>query len=330
MKVVFLHDDIPPTARPDELDVFVQVQTVATALSRLGHSFERLPFTLNLTEVGDALRRLSPDVVFNLVEAVGGQGRLIHLAPAVLDVLRIPYTGAGTEAMFLTANKLLTKQLLAAHGIATPAWASTSGPELGPPRPGRYIIKLVWEDASIGLEDDALVDVDDPRRLPSELQARAARLGGETFAEQFIDGREFNLALLAGPDGPKVLSPAEIQFVGFAHDKPKIVGYRAKWDETSYEYHHTPHRFDFPASDAPLLEELGRLARLCWRVTGLRGYARVDFRLDAAGKPWVLEINANPCLSPDAGFAAAAAQAGLSMDDVVARILADARRALPA
>ena len=101
------------------------------------------------------------------------------------------------------------------------------------------------------------------------------------------------------------------------------VGYRAKWDEESYEYRHTPRRFDFPESDAPLLERLRQTARACWHLFGLQGWARVDFRVDAEGHPWVLEVNANPCLSPDAGFAAALDRAGIDYGAAMERILAD-------
>ena len=87
---------------------------------------------------------------------------------------------------------------------------------------------------------------------------------------------------------------------------------------------HTVRRFDFPAQDGALLAELRRVAAQCWNAFGLRGYARVDFRVDAENRPFVLEVNANPCLSPDAGFAAAAARAGLSYLQVVERILCDA------
>ena len=117
------------------------------------------------------------------------------------------------------------------------------------------------------------------------------------------------------------LPPAEIDFAAFPDDKPHIVGYRAKWDADSFEYHHTPRRFDFPANDRPLLDRLSQLAIQCWREFGLRGYARVDFRVDEAGRPWILEINANPCLSPDAGFAAAVEQAGIGYDQAIERIV---------
>jgi D-alanine-D-alanine ligase len=107
---------------------------------------------------------------------------------------------------------------------------------------------------------------------------------------------------------------------------PKIVDYRAKWDETAYAYHHTPRTFDFDPNDFPLLETLKMLSLECWKCFGLSGYARVDFRVDSANAPWVLEVNANPCLSPDAGFAAALDQAGISFETAVDRIIEDAQK----
>jgi D-alanine-D-alanine ligase len=108
----------------------------------------------------------------------------------------------------------------------------------------------------------------------------------------------------------------------------QIVGYRAKWDEQSFEYQHTFRRVAFSPNDGLLLEQLADLTLRCWRVFDLRGYARVDFRVDAAGRPWVLEVNANPCLAPDSGFVAATQQAGYEFTQVVRRIIADSCPAL--
>jgi D-alanine-D-alanine ligase len=186
-------------------------------------------------------------------------------------------------------------------------------------------VKPVCEDASIGIGDDAVVEVAVPERLPALVAERAARLGAEAFAERYVEGREFNLSLLAKDDGLEVLPPAEIVFDGFPPGKPRIVGYAAKWNETSFEYSHTPRRFDFEASDRVLLAELEELSRRAFFLFGLSGYARVDFRVDPDGRPWILELNANPCLSEDAGFAAAAGRANLARRAVLARIVAAAR-----
>jgi|GEM_PF-8468 len=189
---------------------------------------------------------------------------------------------------------------------------------------GVYLIKAVREHASAWLDEKAVVRVGRSEELQTALAEAAHRMGRPVFAERFIEGREFNLSVLAGPNGPEVLPPAEIDFSAFPPGKVRIVDYVAKWQEESFEYRHTPRRFDFPASDAGLLERLRELALTCWDLLGLGGYARVDFRVDSAGRPWILEINTNPCLSPDAGFAAAVERAGLSYAEAIRRILQDA------
>jgi D-alanine-D-alanine ligase len=188
-----------------------------------------------------------------------------------------------------------------------------------------WIIKGVWEQGSRGMEDDAVLNDVGPAELGRRLEERWAKTRRPAFAEQFIAGREFNLAVLAGPAGPQSLHPAEIDFSAFPAGKPRIVGYAAKWRDDCFEFQNTPRRFDFEAADGPLLERLQGLALECWRLFGLRGWARVDFRVDAAGQPWILEVNANPCLSPDAGFAAALARTSIPFDEAIRRILEDCR-----
>lgn len=321
MDVVLLHDRIAPDARPDERDVLAQVDAVAEALRALDHRPRIVPFSLDWPRVRAELERPRPDCVFNLVESVEGNGRLIHWPPALMEVLGIPVTGASAAAMFLTTHKPLAKRWLRRHDLPTPDWHGDDGPF----RPGRYIIKSTWEHASLGLDADALVDARSPDELLRLTAARAARLGGEAFAETYVEGREFNISLLAVPGGPRVLPHAEILFRDFPASRPRIVDYAAKWDEQSFAYRHTERTFEFAVGDAALLETLSDLSRRCWRLFGLSGYARVDFRVDAAGRPFILEINANPCLSPNAGFAAALERAGIPFREAVARIIDDAR-----
>jgi D-alanine-D-alanine ligase len=328
MKVVILHSEISSCASADEQDVLTQVETVSRALRKLGHRTIALPFSLDLLSMTERLRLESCELVFNLVETVGGQGRLIHLAPSLLDSLRMPYTGAGTEATFLSSNKLAAKRLLRAHRLRTPDWVSLTESSPGGPFPpaSSFIVKSVWEHASVGLEEGSVVCPRDVQGLRQEIRNRLDEIGAEGFAERYVDGREFNLSILAGEEGPEVLPPAEIEFVGFGADKPRIVGYKAKWDEEALEYHNTPRRFGFGKKDRPLLRALKRNALRCWHLFQLRGYARVDYRVDPNGVPWVLEINSNPCLSPDSGFTAATVQADLSYEEVVGRIIGDSLR----
>lgn len=320
MKIVLLHDAVGEIASPDERDILAQMDAIEPALRSRGHETSRLPLTLDLASAEASLRAGRPDLVFNLVESISGQGRLIHLAPALLDSLAIPYTGCPADAVYCTSHKLLAKRLLRGAGIPTPI--SYTLEELGRGVeivPGRYILKSVWEHASRGLDESSITRAGAPAALLESLELRLPDLAGEGFAEQYIDGREFNLSILAGA----ILPHAEIVFEGYAASRPKVVGYRAKWDESSYEFHHTPRRFDFPREDRPLLIALDTIAMECWKHFSLRGYARIDFRVDDQGRPWVLEINTNPCLSRDAGFAAAVARAGLSCTDAIERIIRD-------
>ncbi len=335
MRIAIAHNAVGDSDAPDERDVLVQAEAVSAALGALGHEALPVPCTLDLSAVKRRLIELKPALVFNLVESLDGTGRLIHVVPFLLDALGIPYSGAGAEAILLTSHKVLAKERLTAAGVPTPPWSAPFPYDLPatPPAPAvpslaaqprGWIVKSLWEHASIGLDEAQPVTCDREEQVAAALHTHAARFGGACFAERFVDGREFNLSLLAGADGPQVLAPAEITFEGFPEEALRIVGYRAKWLPASYEFNHTPRRFDFPDSDAGLIERLQTLARRCWGVFGLRGYARVDFRVDAKGQPWVLEINANPCLSPDAGFAAALHQSGIGFDEAVARILRDA------
>ncbi len=337
MNIVLLLNEVSAGASASDRDVLMQRDAVSAALHRLGHQVTEVVCTLDLAAVKSRLEQQRPDVVFNLVESLGGTDHLMPAATLLLDALRIPYTGAPTRCILTTNDKMYAKQRLVQAGIPTARWFTTDALWQGQPPPTpvetprrdcRVIVKAVWEHASFDLDDQAVVEMStqgDDAQLVALLRSREEATGRAHFAEQFIDGREFNLSILAGIPGPQVLPPAEIDFAAFPANKPRIVGYRAKWDEDSFEYHHTPRCFDFASQDRVLLSELEQWAIRCWQAVGLRGYARVDFRVDADGQPWVLEVNANPCLALDAGFAAAIDRAGMTYDCAMDRLLHDAR-----
>jgi D-alanine-D-alanine ligase len=325
VRVAVLHNTVSPEAAPDEQDVLVQVQALTEALTGLGHRAVTVGCDLDLQRVCERLDEARAAVAFNLVEGLGGHGRLIHLVPDLLEALAMPYAGCPAEAIYATSHKLLAKRMLRAAGLPTPGWLAGEGEPSEQRAAGdddRWIIKSVWEDASLGMDDAAVVDSLGAARRA--LARRAGTPGAPWFAERFVEGREFNLSVLDGPDGGVVLPAAELIFTDFPDDKPRIVGYAAKWDEDSFEYRNTTRSFDAAPADAPLLAELALMARRCWDVFALRGWARVDFRVDREGRPWILEVNVNPCLSPDAGFAAAVGRAGLTFAGAVQRILATA------
>ncbi len=309
--VVLLHSDVAIDAPPDELDTLEQVHALARALEAQGCRTAAVPLTEDVAVAVDALTGLAPALVFNLVESLGGRSESIHLAPNLLAVRGLPYTGCDSRAMLLTTDKLTAKRIMAGSGIPTPPWYRPGAGD------GPWIVKSVWEDASLGIDASSIVP---GHACENEVDARARRFGGKWFAERYVDGREFNIALLETVAGTRVLPIAEIEFVDFPSHMPRIVDYAAKWDSTSFAHGNTKRRFELPAADAPLLARLRTLAERCWAVFGLRGYARVDVRVDGHGTPWVLEVNANPCLAPDAGFAAAGARAGLDFNALVGGI----------
>jgi D-alanine-D-alanine ligase len=326
MKVAVLHNPVAPGAPPEELDNETQRETVTRALVELGHRPESVPFGSDLAEISRALDRVKPACVFNLVESVGIHERLIYFAPAFLEALGIPFTGVPSIPMMLSTNKLIAKKIMRREGLPTPDWWVVDEPFARTPKTGeRVVFKSIWEHGSMLIKDDSVAQVEGEQSFRERLKKLSENKSGRTFfAEQYVEGREINVTLLAGPRGPEALPPTEIQFVGYGPDRLKIVGYQAKWVESSYEFQNTISCLDFPPEDQPIIEKLEKISLAAWEIFGLRGYARVDFRLDGEKRPWILEVNANPCLSPDAGFVAALHRAGITFPEVIERLLQDA------
>lgn len=269
-------------------------------------------------------------VVFNLIEAPPAVPHVHPAAAAVLDLMDLPFTGSPAAVLWLTTDKLATRALLAAEGlpVAPGGRLDADDPALLDRVPGPWILKPACEDASLGLEGDPVCAT----REAALARARdlASRFPGQAMVvETFLPGRELNVSLLAREGGVEVLPIAEIVFEGFPDGMSRVVGYDAKWRTDSFAYRHTVRVFPEGPANASLLERLREISLAIWRLCALRGYARVDFRLDENGEPHVLEVNANPCLAADAGFMAAAEKAGLTTAEVVRRIVEDAVRGRP-
>ena len=323
MRILVLHSAVPAAAPPDELDTLIQAEAVSAALRRRGHVARLAAFEQNPAKLAEIVDHFRADLVFNLVESVWGQGAFAHLALQLLERFDVPVTGADSETMAATGDKLLAKAALADAGLPTPRWAE--GPEWNGLVSGRrWIVKSADEDASLGLDDASVVT--ERERAIARAETCTAEHGGRWFAEEFIDGREFNVAILERDGLPDVLPIAEMRFEKWDERRPRIVGYAAKWNPEAAEFNNTVRDFARIDAEPALRRELARIARACWRLFGCRGYARVDFRVDSDGRPYILEINANPCLEPGAGFAAAAKQAGLSYDGLIEQICRAAMR----
>jgi D-alanine-D-alanine ligase len=309
MKILVLHSDIAADAPPEDLDTLIAADAVADALASRGYRVGQAPFRQETLK--DLLTRTTPDIVFNLVEGVEGQGRLAPLAPQMLADLGMRFTGVSARAMAITNDKPLTKLMLREAGLATPGWAVPPG--WAGLDGGQWIVKSALEDASLGLDDGCVVG--GPDVLPRAAHC-VARFGGAWFAERYVEGREFNIAVLDG----QVLPMAEMRFEQWPNGKPRIVGYDAKWEEDSSGWRGTVRAFGVERDEPELAVKLKSACEQVWKLFALSGFARVDFRVADDGAPLILEINTNPCISPDAGFAAAAEAAGMDYATLIEAI----------
>ncbi|MCF8364380.1 MAG: ATP-grasp domain-containing protein [Bacteroidales bacterium] len=316
-KIIILHNEID-SGTPDELDVLDQRDLIESSCLKMGLKVECMTVGKNIYNDLMQVSSASPDVVFNLVESTWGKGELIYFAPAILNALKIPYTGVPLDALFVTTNKVLAKKIMRLNGLPTAGFFSVDEIEnLNPDK--SYIVKPIWEEASVGINADSVFKINETEKL----NRISALSSSQYFIEEFISGREFNVSILAGNEGEEVLYPAEMIFSSYFDDKPKIVGYKAKWDEHSEEYRQTNRAFGTLEQNLPLKTRLIEACRKSWNTFNLHGYARVDFRVDEQDNVFILEINGNPCISPDSGFVAALEYAGYTREMMIKRILND-------
>jgi D-alanine-D-alanine ligase len=314
MKILVLHSDVLEGAPPEEQDTLIAAEAVRAALAGRGHDVSKAAFREE--SLAGLLRRDQPQMVFNLVEGVDGKGLLASAAPRLLSEIGMPFTGVGARAMDVTLDKVLTKQMLRGAGLATPDWSVPPG---WAGLDGRqWIVKAALEDGSIGLDDGCVVP---GPAVQMRASASMVQFGGRWFAEEYVEGREFNIALLGASDDLRILPMAEMCFADWPGDKPRIVGYGAKWDEESEGWRGTVRRFGVERDEPALAGKLRAACEKVWWLFDLTGFVRVDFRVAQSGEPMILEINVNPCITPDAGFAAAAEEAGMPYDQLIEEIV---------
>jgi D-alanine-D-alanine ligase len=321
-KLVGLIHNVPVSHEQDfseaSADIMTQVEAIEEALKDLGHEAVRIPFTREVSTFIKQIKETGVEIALNLCESVDENPLLGGHPAAVLELLCVPFSGSPAVALMLTTDKFITKQFLGAHGIRTPAFLMYDGGADVDFQGLEYpvILKPRFQDASIGIEQESIF-VDD-LSLRKGINGFFRRFG-PVLVEEFVEGREFNVSIFGYPS-PSALPLAEIDFSTFPEGLFPIVGYRAKWDTSSIEYHHTPRIFPNALSSV-LRRGIEEIALECFHLFMLRDYGRIDMRVDQDGQIYILEANANPCLSPDAGFAAAARKTGIAYADMVERLV---------
>ncbi|MEM2539579.1 MAG: ATP-grasp domain-containing protein [Candidatus Bathyarchaeia archaeon] len=303
-----------------EEEVLDQVKAVQEALEKLSVNYQLLPVRDDIEEVIKGLKSYKPDVVINLCEGFMGDSSLEMHIPSILEIMRIPYTGSPPLTLGLCQNKGLAKAVLRAYGVSTPNYRVITTREnipedaegLSPP----LMVKPLREDASIGISRRSFVR--NHMELKSQVERIISLYGQPALVEEYISGREFNVSIL-GNEKPIILPISEIIFD--FNDEPKIVDYAAKWIKESEEYAKTR-----PVCPAELSGEIKsrveNAALKAYKILGCRDYARVDIRLESKTEtPYILEVNPNPDISPEAGFTRSLRAAGIPFEDFIKRIL---------
>ncbi len=298
-----------------EAGVEEEAEAVQKALEKLDIRYQMIPFEIELGLLVKTLKNYKPNVVINLCEGAFGDSHQEMNVPSVLELLGIPYTGSPPLTLGICQNKGLTKEIFEANGLPTPKYVVLESPEDwkgGIEFP--LFVKPSREDASIGVSSKSYVRND--VELKAQVEYINNRYRQPALVEEYVAGRELNVAIL-GNEPPKVLPISEIVF-NFK-DEPKIVGFSAKWFEKSDEYKGT--KPVCPASLEPSVKSnVEKIALKAYKTLYCRDYARIDMRL-RRNSPWILEVNPNPDISPEAGFPRSLKAAGISYEQFIEKII---------
>ncbi|MCZ7601968.1 MAG: ATP-grasp domain-containing protein [Melioribacteraceae bacterium] len=311
--------DFEPYFEITESDPIKEYAEIAEDLKKEGLDAYILNLRDNIDHFFNDLNKNKPDVVFNFVEIYKDRADLEMYFAGLLELLRIPYTGAPPLALGTCQNKMLTKKILRSVGLRTANYTYITKRQKIYRLNLKYplITKPAFEDASVGIDVTAVVT--NHKQLKARIEYILNEFQQPVLVEEYIDGRELNVAIL-GDKKPRVLPISEIDFSEMPDHLYNIVSYQAKWDPLHEAYHKT-----IPICPAPLTKkveaEAKEIALKCFKTMGCRDYCRVDMRLNNKNKLYVLEVNPNPDLTADAGFMRSAKYAGISYRKALKRIV---------
>ncbi|MSR36174.1 MAG: ATP-grasp domain-containing protein [Gemmatimonadetes bacterium] len=327
--LVLVHKDMVPQDVPtSEVDPSWRMEwDVVNTLRRRGHALLTIGVHDDLTPIRQSIDKFKPTIVFNLMEAFDDVGVFDQNVVSYLELLKIPYTGCNPRGLTLARDKALARKLLAYHRIPSPDFAVVPlnrAPVL--PKRLRYplIVKSLTYESSTGISQASVVGNEE------QLRQRVAFVHDTiltpAIVEQFVEGRELYVGVL-GNHRLRVFPVWEMSFDKMPTDSWRIATERVKWN-VEYQKKH-----GIDTAEAKLAEgfapRIQHLAKRTYRALELSGYARIDFRMDADGKAYVIEANPNPQLAKKEDFALSAARANVSYSRLLERIMALGTQWLP-
>lgn len=322
--LVLMHEDLVP---PDQLNGhdlktvgWKTEYDVVSTLRKLGHEVYPLGVKSDLGVIRTAIEEWRPHIAFNLLEEFDGVSVYDQNVVSYLELLHVPYTGCNPRGLMLARDKALTKKVLSYHRIPYPDFMVVpQGRNVKRPKELAFplIVKSISEEASLGISQASIV-VDD-EKLKERVGFIHHSIGTGALVERYIEGREFYVGIM-GNGHLQVLPVWELIMDKLPEDARRIATQRVKWSRTYQD------KYGITSEEAKNLpdgkaEEIQHLAKRVYRALGLSGYARIDVRMDAEGKVYVLEANPNPQIAHDEDFADSAEKADYSYKDLLQELL---------
>ena len=334
--LVLMHEDLMPPEETEgvcenEVPPWKTEYDILWALDELGHDYRPLGVNADLSQLRNAIEEYDPDIVFNVLEEFHGSTRYGQAVVSYVELERRAYTGCNPRGLILAHDKVLTKKILAFHGIKTPSFAlfklGKRGRAIKAPKDLRFplMVKSSFEDASLGISQKSVVH--NERQLRERIEYMMETFDTDVIVEEYIDGRELYLGLI-GNERVETFPVWEMSFNKWPANKARIATEKVKWN---YAYQVKHDIQTGPAKlDDDVRRKIERLGKQVYRTLGLSGYARLDLRLTDDGEVWLIEANGNPDLAHDEDFAKSAKAAGLEYEDLIQKILKLGRAWKPA
>ena len=297
---------------------------VVRTLKSLGHEVGTLGLHNDLHVLVDEIKEFRPDIVFNLMEEFDSDPAMVPNVVAVLETLKVPYTGATPLGLLLCKDKDLTQSVLAQAGVPTPP-SQVFEPDKAVKKTGALkfplVVKPKVDDASYGIHQASVVY--DEKELEERVRFIHEKTKQDALVEQYIKGRELYVSVL-GTRRLRVFPMREVKFGKLADDNEEpVASFKVKWDKEyrrkwNITYAHVKDLED------PLVRRIEDMCKTAYRALKLSGYARVDLRLTSDNEPCILEVNPNPHIERREDFAASALKAGFSYEKLIQAIINDA------